>query len=240
MRKMSRSVIISLVLTFAVGAGLGILLAEEVIFSQAYSSLKSSVLQNLWRRGLENTTASSESVNRDSEATDQDTQPSDDYSKPVDQDLVDFFGEPFELNKTKFDYAAPPNDDFLKDRIPVTEYFFGPSIIGAAQYFTSEAQDRKRDELLATAKEKGVEEVITDVFGIGLVDIGDIESVDTKPVRQSAEMEIAYYQMGFTTGAIAQFYVATPPPETSNRRIMLAPRQSPGSLRSRLHEFVWL
>jgi pimeloyl-ACP methyl ester carboxylesterase len=142
------------------------------------------------------------------------------YARPVDQDLIDFFGSPLQLNKSKYIYRASPNSDFLRGELSVEDYFFGPSITGAVIYFTNASQEKKYRELRASPKE--VEKVITDILGIGVIDLGNIDSIKTEVVEQQNELEIRYYKLFFSSGAVAQFYVMAPVRESARRKIMVA------------------
>ncbi len=193
-------ILISIVLVFMAGAGIGAMLGEGRLFPEAYVSLKSKVLRPAIRSVFRNGTEDS-------------------YSEPVNGELTRFFGQALELeNKSRFTYAAPPNDDFVQGLLPTEDYFYGPSVFGAMKYFTSPDMTAKRSHSLAATSD--VASTVARVLGVGVVDLGAIESVETHPVETPSDMEVLYYELTFGTGAVAQFYLATP--HVATGRLMVA------------------
>jgi hypothetical protein len=147
------------------------------------------------------------------------------YNRPIDPTHLKYFGKPRTLrsDKKNFTYSTSPNFEFIRDGIPVDKYFFGDSIKGTKNYFLNDLHAEKRAEIMKSDTRE-IEKILSDTLGIGIVPLGDIENVEKENLGEKENIQITYYKVDYSTGAVAQFYVAEPylKPNAEPKKYLLA------------------
>jgi hypothetical protein len=138
------------------------------------------------------------------------------------QQLNNVFGDPVEITGPRSSsYSTPPNSDFLKNEISIHDYPFGESITSQVDFFTGDWMEKERDEIIENNKSASYREIIRSQLGMEIMDFGEIIDTDNEVIVQDESHRITYYQLTFSNGPIAQFYIAEPLLK-NNGKVLLA------------------